>query len=54
MKPVMHEELYHSRDNQDKGGQGLKDVFSLTFYKAEEHICGNGEKGERKPDYGPR
>jgi len=54
VEPVIVEELYPPRDEQDKGSQGLEGIFFLTSYEAEEHIRGNGEKGERKPDWGPR
>jgi hypothetical protein len=50
MEPVMSEELYPSCHEKDKGSQGLEGIFFLTSYEAEEHICGNGEKGEAKPD----
>jgi|MudIll2142460700_1097286.scaffolds.fasta_scaffold03294_6 hypothetical protein len=54
MKPFMPEELYPSCDEQDNGSQGLEAIFFLTSYETEEHVHGNGEKGEGKPDCGSR
>ena len=54
MEPVMPEELYPSCDEQDTGSKGLEAIFLLTSYEAEEHVHGNGEKGEGKPEGGPR
>jgi hypothetical protein len=53
MEPVTPEELYHSRDKQDKGSQGLEGVVFLMPCKAKERIDDSSEKGEGEPDGGP-
>jgi hypothetical protein len=54
MEPVIREILYATRNEQDKGSQGLEGIFSLKAYEAEESIPGYGEKGEGKPECGSR